>query len=62
VKDAAVQKVQGRLLKKLGLDEPEDAPDGEADPESGSSATEPATEEEKPRDALKKGLRDLLGR
>ena len=61
-KDAAVQKVQGRLLKKLGLDEPEAAPDGEAAPESGSNATEPATEEEKPRDALKKGLRDLLGR
>ncbi|MGI9341536.1 MAG: AsmA family protein [Gammaproteobacteria bacterium] len=59
-KDAAVQKVQDRLLKKLGLDEPEDDA-GDAPAEDGSNATEPATEEEKPRDALKKGLRDLLG-
>ena len=59
-KDAAVQKVQDRLLKKLGLDEPEETGDAEGAQSGESNAT---GQDEKPadaRDLLKKGLRDLF--
>lgn len=49
----ATQKLMDRLNKKLGLDEPE--LDGAA---TGSTAAPP--KDEKPRDALKRSLRDLL--
>jgi AsmA protein len=59
---AATQKLKDRLIKKLGLDEP--ATDGAATGAAGTSNTAPATtgqpKEEKPRDQLKKTLRDLL--
>jgi AsmA protein len=51
-KDAAVIKVQDRLLKKLGLDESQSDENGD---ENGNSKSEST------RDVLKKGLRDLFG-
>ncbi len=62
----ATQKLRDRLFKKLGGDEPE--PDGAATGSTGEPAQpgeQPATgeqapKEEKPRDALKRTLRDLL--
>ncbi|MCC7257006.1 MAG: AsmA family protein [Gammaproteobacteria bacterium] len=56
----ATQKLRDRLLKKLGGGENEPAP-SEAAPKDGDSAqpTEPPPPE-KPRDALKRTLRDLL--
>jgi len=59
-KDAAVQKAQDRLLKKLGLDEPDEA--GDAESTQGEEG-DTAAQDEKPadtRDLLKKGLRDLF--
>ncbi|MFQ5636260.1 MAG: AsmA family protein, partial [Gammaproteobacteria bacterium] len=50
-KDAAVQKVQDRLLKKLGLDQPDDAAN------TGNDATDQGDDA---RESLKKGLRDLF--
>jgi len=62
-KDAAVQKVQDRLLKKLGIDEPA-ATEGEpTGGDTGSNATDQQPDSrDEARDALKKGLRDLLDR
>jgi AsmA protein len=50
---AVTKKLKDRLLDRLGLDEPE--PDGAA---TGNTAAPPPAE--KPRDALKRSLRDLL--
>ncbi len=66
----ATQKLRDRLLKKLGGDEPAPVP-GEAAPAPAPGEAAPGTEpagpqpaqpapEEKPRDALKRSLRDLL--
>lgn len=66
----ATQKLRARLLKKLGGDEPAPVP-GEAAPAPAPGEAAPGTEpagpqpaqpapEEKPRDALKRSLRDLL--
>ena len=55
-KDAAVQKAKDRLLKKLGLEEPEQA----GDAESNATDQQPADEKDKARELLKKGLRDLF--
>ena len=52
---AAAQKLMDRLNKKLGLDEPE--LDGSGTGTTGETAQ---PKEEKPRDALKRSLRDLL--
>ena len=55
-KNKAVEKIQDRLLKKLGFDEPETPEDGTTqDGESGGQAQPDTT-----RDLLKKGLRDLF--
>lgn len=52
----ATQKLKNRLIKKLGLDKPEE---GAVPAEEAQPTTEPPPEE-KPRDALKRTLRDLL--
>lgn len=58
-KNIAVKKLRDRLLEKLGGDEPAAAPEDSAAPAEG--ATEPApAKPEKPRDALKRSLRELL--
>jgi len=55
-KNAAVQKVQDTLLKKLGLDDPE--------PQDGNATTDDETadkpQQDSTKDLLKKGLRDLF--
>lgn len=58
----ATQKLKERLIKKLGGDEPaaaRPAPEGELAGEQPAAPAEPP-KEEKPRDVLKRGLRDLL--
>jgi len=54
----ATEKLMDRLNKKLGLDQPE--PDGAATGTTGEPATTEPPKDEKPRDALKRQLRDLL--
>ncbi|MCK6372194.1 MAG: AsmA family protein, partial [Gammaproteobacteria bacterium] len=60
----ATEKLRERLLKKLGGDEPAPAEGAEAAPAAGegeqAAPTEAPPKEEKPRDILKRGLRDLL--
>ena len=71
--NAATRKLQDRLLKRLGLEEPEEKSDGATadtattDSSTTDSATTDKAEPEKSdkdvaRDALKKGLRDLFKR
>jgi len=71
--NAATKKLQDRLLKRLGLEEPEEKSDGATadtattDSSTTESATTDKAEPEKSdkdaaRDALKKGLRDLFKR
>jgi AsmA protein len=55
---AATQKLKERLLKKLGGDE--QAPAQQAAPADQSAPAEERKQEEKPRDILKRSLRDLL--
>jgi AsmA protein len=58
-KDAAIQKGRQKLLERLGLEE---ITEGEATTDQQADQQQPAQPppEEKPRDALKRGLRDLL--
>lgn len=65
--EVATQKLKDRLLKKLGGDDEEPAAATEADEaaavqpaEGGEPATVQPEKPEKPRDILKRGLRDLL--
>jgi AsmA protein len=61
---AATQKLKDRLLKKLGGDEQAPAEQGDATgqaaPADPSAPSEQPPKEEKPRDVLKRSLRDLL--
>jgi AsmA protein len=59
-KDVAIQKGTQRLLEKLGLGEPDGASSGQS--ESAQPQQREKAPAEKPRDALKRGLRDLLKR
>jgi AsmA protein len=54
--NAAAQKAREKLIERLGLDEPQEAPAAEGEQQPAEK------KEEKPRDLLKKGLRDLLQR
>lgn len=59
-KDAVIQKGKQRLLEKLGLGAPDGAGSGQPDTAQPSQQQQQQAPAEKPRDALKRSLRDIF--